>query len=98
MLQIILACLAYLGLVTMAEMKWERPLLYSFQGCFALLVTGPLVARRIVKSDLGRGPRRSWWKRTFEAPVFAFLTMMLVLLGAFTQWLTAVIVNQNFKF
>jgi hypothetical protein len=89
MLQITVACLSYLSLIGLAETGRERPLLYWFQFSFGILVTGPLLARRIVKTEMERGPKRTWWKKTFEAIFFAFLTMMLVLLGLLLQWLAA---------
>lgn len=98
MLQITLACLGYLSLIGLAELRLERPLLYWFQGGFAVLVTLPLLARRFVKSEMARGERRDWWKKTFEAVFFSFLTMMLVLAGVVIQWLTFEIGRQVLKF
>jgi hypothetical protein len=86
MIQTSVACFAYLTLIWIAESGQERPLLYWFQISFALMVTAPLLARRIIKSEMPRGPRRDWWKKTCEAIFFAFLTMMLVLLGILIQW------------
>jgi len=94
MLQITVACLSDLSLISLAESGRERPLLYWFQISFGVLVTVPLVARRIVKTEMERGPRRTWWKNTFESIFFAFLTMMLVLLGILLQWLAAMIGGQ----
>ena len=91
MLQMTVACLSYLSLIALAESGRERPLLYWFQASFGILVTAPLLARRIVKTEMERGPRRTWWKKTLEAVFFAFLTMMLVLLGLLLQWLAALI-------
>jgi hypothetical protein len=86
MLQAMLACLGFSSLIWLAENKLERPLLYWFQASFALLVAIPLLARSVVKTHLERGPRRNWWKKTFEAFVFAFLTMLLALLGILLQF------------
>jgi hypothetical protein len=97
MLQITIACLGYVSLIGLAEAGRERPLLYWFQFSFGLLVTAPLLARRIVKSEMERGPRRTWWKKTFEAVFFAFLTMMLVLLGLLLQFLAAFVGPQVLK-
>ena len=97
LLQITVACLGYVSLVGLAESGRARPLLYWFQISFGLLVTGPLLARRLVKAEMERGPRRDWWKGTWEAVFFAFLTMMLVLLGLLLQWLTATIGEQVAK-
>ncbi len=89
MLQITVACLSYVSLIGLAETGRERPLLYWFQIGFGLLVTIPLVARQSVKTRIERGPRRKFWKNTCEAIFFAFLTMMLVLLGLLLQFLAA---------
>ena len=58
---------------------------YWFQACFAATVTLPLIARRIAKSSLPRGPRRNWWKKTCEAVFFSFVNMMLITAGGFFQ-------------
>jgi hypothetical protein len=97
MLQVTLACVGFLSLIWMAEQGWERPLLYWFQVSFGILVTVPLLARRIVKSEMARGPRRTWWKGTLEAVFFSFLSMMLVLLGLLLQWLAAALGPQLIK-
>ena len=89
MLQVIVACLSYLSLIALAESGQERPMLYWFEASFAFLVTGPLLARRLVKTEMERGPRRTWWKKTFEAIFFAFLTIWLVLVGVLLTWLAA---------
>jgi hypothetical protein len=93
MLQIVLAYLAYLGLIGLAEVGAFRPLLYWFQACFALLATAPLVARSYVKTEMERGPRRTWWKKTTEAVLFSFFTITIVLVSCFLQWLTVLIVG-----
>jgi hypothetical protein len=98
MLQTTIACVGYLTLIWLAERGLERPLLYWFQVSFGLLVTLPLLARRIVKSEMPRGERRDWWKRTFEAVFFSFLTMMLVLMGLLLQWIVAMLSMQVIKF
>ncbi len=98
MLQVMLACLGFLSLIGLAEAGLARPLLYWFQASFGVLVTVPLLARRIVKTEMPRGPRRDWWKRMCEAVFFSFLTMMLVLLGIFVQWLAVEIGSQVLKF
>jgi hypothetical protein len=93
MLQIVLAYLAYLGLISLAEVGAVRPLLYWFQACFALLATAPLIARSFVKAEMERGPRRTWWKKTTEAVLFSFFTIVLVLISSFLQWITVLIVS-----
>ncbi len=85
MLQVTVACLGYLSLIWLAETGLTRPLLYWFQVSFAILVTLPLLARRIVKTEMERGPRRTWWMRTFEAIFFSYLTMTLILVGMLLQ-------------
>lgn len=97
MLQITVACLGYVSLIGLAESGRERPLLYWFQVSFGILVTGPLLARRLVKSEMERGPRRDWWKKTCEAVFFSFLTMMLVLAGILIQLLVFLIGGQVLK-
>ena len=87
MLQTTLACLGFLSLIGLTEVGLQRPLLYWFQISFGLLVTLPLTARRFVKTELDRGPRRDWWMRTYEAILFSFMTMMLVLLGVLLQFI-----------
>lgn len=94
MLQITIACLGYLSLIELAELGMERPLLYWFQTSFAILVTLPLLGRRIVKTEMERGPRRTWWMRTFEAIFFSYLTMTLVLVGMLSQVLALVVAGQ----
>ena len=85
MLQTTIACLGYVSLIGLAEAGMERPLLYWFQVSFGLLVTIPLIARRAVKRGMERGPRRTWWKGTCEAVLFAFFTMILVLWGLLVE-------------
>jgi hypothetical protein len=97
LLQITVACLGYVSLIGLAETGRERPLLYWFQISFGLFVTIPLVARRLVKTEMERGPRRDWWKKTCEAVFFAFLTMMLVLVGLLLQWIAALLGGQLIK-
>ncbi|MDB5351025.1 MAG: hypothetical protein JWN86_2272 [Planctomycetota bacterium] len=91
MVQATIAYLGYLSLIGLAETGMPRPLLYWFQVGFCLLVTLPLLARKIVKSEMERGPRRRWWKNMFESLFFAFLTMMLVLVGIVIEFLTVAI-------
>jgi hypothetical protein len=97
MLQGIVACLGFHSVMVLAENGLARPLLYWLQVNFALLVAGPLLARRIVKTRMERGPRRTWWKRTFEAFVFAFLNIALVSLGAFLEYVGAEVGGQFLK-
>ncbi len=98
MLQVTLACLGFVTLIGLAEAGWQRPLLYWFETSFGLLVTVPLLARRSVKAEMERGPRRTWWKNTCEAVFFSFLTSMLVLFGLFLQWLAYMVGGQVLKF
>lgn len=86
MLQATVAFLGYFSLISIAESGHLRVLLYWFQSAFAATVALPLVARKVVKEQMPRGPRRNWWKKTCEALVFAFFNIMLVALGAFIQW------------
>jgi hypothetical protein len=97
MLQITVACLSYVSLIGLAETGRERPLLYWFQVGFGVLVTAPMLARQVVKNEMERGPKRTWWKKTCEALVFAFLTMILVLAGILLEALVAVLVPQVIK-
>jgi hypothetical protein len=85
MLQITLTCVGCLILVWIGESQYERGIRYWFQATFAATVTLPLLARRFVKSELPRGPRRAWWKKTCEAIVFSFLNMLLVTVGGLLQ-------------
>ena len=69
-----------------ASASQERPLLYWFQAAFAILVTScPWWPGRIVKNEMERGPRRTWWKKTTEAVVFSFLTVSGIVM--FSGWL-----------
>jgi hypothetical protein len=95
MLQIVLAYLAYVGLISLAEVGLVRPVLYWFQVCFALLAMIPLVARSYVKTEMERGPRRTWWKKTTEAVLFSFFTIFIVMVSSFLQWITALVVSQT---
>jgi hypothetical protein len=95
MLQVVLAYLAYLGLITLAEAGAFRPLLYWFQASFAILAVGPLIARSYVKAEMERGPGRTWWKKTTEAILFSFFTITIVLVSGFLQWLTTLIVTST---
>ena len=85
MLQVTLACLGCLTLIWIGEAQYERAIRYWFQASFAVMVTLPLFARRIVKSTMPRGPRRVWWKKTCEAVFFSFLNIMLVTAGTVFQ-------------
>lgn len=85
LLQVTLACLAFLSAIELGEAGWDRALLYWLQLSFALMVAAPMVARRLVKAGLPQGPRRLWWKNTLEAVVFSWLNAMLVLLGMLIQ-------------
>jgi hypothetical protein len=85
MLQMTLTCLGCLVLIWIGEAQHERAIRYWFQGTFATTVSLPLLARRIVKAELPKGPRREWWKKTCEAMVFSFLNLMLVTVGGILQ-------------
>ncbi len=98
MLQITLANLGFVTLLGLAEAGLHRPLVYWFEASFALLVTLPMVARAIVKREMERGPRRTWWKGTWESVSFAFLTQLLVVGGMITQWFFAAISSQLTNF
>ena len=93
MLQIVLACLSYFALIGLAEAGAVRPLLYWFQVSFALQAALPLIARSHIKAEMERGPRRDWWKKTTEAVLFSFLTIAIVLISSFLQWLTFLLVT-----
>ena len=98
MLQATVTCLSFLSLISLGESGMARPLLYWFQVSFGLIVTLPLLARRIVKNEMERGPRRTMWKKTCEAIFFAFLNMMLVLAGLLLQFIAAMLGGQVLKF
>ncbi len=85
MLQVALACVGCLTLIGIGEAKYERAIRYWCQGMFAATITIPMLARRLVKTAMPRGPRREWWKKTCEAVSFSFLTMMLVTVGGLVQ-------------
>jgi hypothetical protein len=85
MLQFTLTCVGCLILIWIGEAGQERVIRYWFQGMFAATVTLPLMARRIVKTALPRGSRRTWWKNTCDAVFFAFLNMILVSAGGLFQ-------------
>ena len=85
MLQMTLTCTGCLILIWIGEAHQERVIRYWFQGTFAATVSLPLLARRFVKSELPKGPRRDWWKKTCEAVFFSFLNMMLVSAGGLFQ-------------
>ena len=73
-------------------------LYYWYQASFAVLVVVPLIARRIVKRRLDKGPRRTLWMKRCEAVAFAFLNMVLVLIGAGVQLLFLNLVGYVLKF
>ena len=81
MLQIAATCLGLLYLLSLPDITSKRLQLYWLQVLFAVLVVGPLLARRAVRTRMDRGPRRSWWMGTFEAIAFAYLNMLLVGIG-----------------
>jgi hypothetical protein len=87
MLQATLTCLGCLTWIWIAEAHYGRALRYWFQAAFALTITLPLLGRAIVKTRLPRGPRRDWWKKTFEAIIFSFFNLLLVIAGAAVQLL-----------
>ena len=90
LLQMVLAYLSYFSVILLAEAGAYRPLFYWFQAGCLLLVALPLMARSSIKAEMERGPRRDWWKRTTEAVVFSFFTVVIVTLSSWLQWLTAV--------
>ncbi len=98
LLQLTLANLGFVALLGLAEAGWQRPLVYWFEASFALLVTGPMVARSLVKKGMERGPARHWWKGTWEAVYFAFLAQLLVVGGMILQWFFAAISGQITNF
>lgn len=85
MMQIAIACVGCLTLIWVAESEYERAVRYWCQSAFAVSVTLPMLARRLVKSRMERGPRRDRWKKSCEAVFFAFLTVILVSAGAMYQ-------------
>ncbi len=85
MLQMTLTCVGCLVLIGICEAQYERAVRYWFQGTFAVTVSLPLLVRRFVKSELPRGPRRDFWKKTCEAIFFSFLNMLLVTCGGMVQ-------------
>ena len=66
MLQMTLACVGCLILIGICEAQYDRMVRYWFQGSFAATVSLPLLVRRYVKSELPRGPRRDFWKKSCE--------------------------------
>jgi hypothetical protein len=94
-LQIALGCLGYLSLIWAAESQQPRLLVYWFQASFALTVALPMFARRSVKAIMPRGPRRTFWKKTFEAVVFSFFNLLLVATGATIEYI-AIVVGEQF--
>jgi hypothetical protein len=97
MLQTTIACLSFVSLITLGESGLDRPLLYWFEVSFGVLVTIPMLARRIVKNEMERGPRRTFWKKTCESIFFAFLNMLLVLVGLLLQLLVGFFGGQALK-
>jgi hypothetical protein len=91
MLQVTLACLGLYLFLTMVEAKLRHPLLYWLHACFLVLVLIPALVRRAAKDRIERGPARNRRKRTCEAIMFSFVTMMIVMLALFLEWLAAVI-------
>ena len=82
MLQITMACLGLLFVLSLGDMASKRFQLYWLQILFAVLVVGPLLARRAVRARMIRGRGRTWWMGTCEAIAFAYLNMLLVAIGA----------------
>ena len=80
MLQISLSCLAFLYALSVIKLDVHFAF-YWLQSLFGVLVVAPLVARRWIKTRLGRGSRRVWWLATCEAVGCAYLNMLLVLAG-----------------
>ena len=98
MFQITLACLAYLSLLSLAEISRGPLLYYWYQVSFALMVVVPLIARRIVKRRIEKGPRRTLWMKRCESVAFAFLNMVLVLIGVGVQLILVTVVAYYLKF
>ena len=98
MFQITVACLGYLGLLSLAEISTGRPIFYWYQATFAALVVVPLIARRLVKRRIEKGPRRTLWMKRCESVAFAFLNMVLVLIGVGVQLIIVVVVTNVLKF
>jgi len=91
MVQITLACLGLLFVLSLPEWGSFRLMIYWLQILFATLVVGPLMVRRAVRTRMDRGPRRTWWMRTCEAIAFAYLNILLVLAGAGIEFSVAVL-------
>ena len=98
MLQITVACLGFLVLVSLAEISTIRPVLYWYQATFAALVVVPLVIRRVIKLRMDKSPRRAKWMKTCESLAFAFLNMILVMIGVLVQGMVFFFVGQALKF
>jgi hypothetical protein len=98
MIQMTITCLMLLVLFHLLELQsakanWpERAVRYWFQACFALTVVLPLLAKRLVASEMEPGPRRDWWQFTFESVLASFANLILVLIGVLIQ-LLAVDIN-----
>lgn len=90
MLQITVACLGFLLLISLVEVEYFRPALYWYQATFAVLVVIPLVIRRIIKLRMEKSPLRASRMKLCESFAFAFLNMVLVLIGVLVQGLIAV--------
>jgi hypothetical protein len=85
MLQISLTCFGCLTFLWIAEGKYERAIRYWYQATFGLMVTLPMLGRKLVRHSIAKGPLRTWWKRTFEAMFFSWLTLMLLSIGGLVQ-------------
>lgn len=89
MVQITVACLAFLSLISIAEVSTFRPVLYWYQATFAVLVVIPLVIRRIIKLRMDKSPLRASRMKLCESFAFAFLNLVLVMIGVLVQGMIA---------
>jgi hypothetical protein len=87
MMQVCLTCLGCLTFLWIAEGKHDRAVRYWFQASFAVMVTLPMLGRMYIRRTMPRSPIRKWWKKTFEAMFFSWLTLMLLSLGGLVQGL-----------
>ena len=96
-LQGTIACLGCLSLIWISEAQLERTTRYWFQAAFAASVVAPMMVRRYVKTEMPKGPRREWWKKTCEAVFFSFLGVLLVSAGVVLQLVVSMAAFEFFR-
>ena len=93
-----LACLGFLSWIGLMEWHAERLATYWFQGIFAGFVFVPLLIRRRLQAAPDREGGHRGAIQVCEAVAFAFLTMMLVLVGVLIQILVFEIHENTLSF